>query len=91
MAAPKAGGEPALPSEGSMPSYDAAGALGGRVRWPYWPSGGQRQHHRRPLWVVAVCPKSLHGDRPLKIVQCSGTGVVISYATTLGELLIPLY
>ena len=62
MAAPRAGGEPAHSSEGSMPSADAAGALGGRVGWRYWPEGGQRQHHRRARWVVAVYPKFLHGE-----------------------------
>ena len=45
LAAARPGGEPAYPSKGSMPLADAAGALGGRVGWPYWPEGGQRQHH----------------------------------------------
>ena len=34
---------------------------------------------------------SPRGRRPLKIAQCSGTGVVICDATALGDLLIPLY
>ena len=94
FAAPSAGGEPAHSSEGSMPSADAARALGGRFGWTYWPEGGQRQHHCRARRVVACCGGlskiAPRGRRPLKIAQCSGTGVVISDATTLGELLIPL-
>ena len=43
LAAPRAGGEPAYSSEGSMPLEDAVGALGGRFGWLYWPEGGQRQ------------------------------------------------
>ena len=54
LAAPRAG-EPALPSEGSMPSYDAAAALDGRVVWFYGPGGGQRQHHRRCCCVARPC------------------------------------
>ena len=94
LAAPKAGGELALPSEGSMPSADAVGALGGRFGWTYWPGGGQRQHHcharRSGCGCGGLSKITPRGRRPLKIAQCSGTGVVISDATTLGKLLIPL-
>jgi len=48
-AAPSAVGEPAFLSDGSITSADAAGVLGGRFGWLYWPEGGQRQHHCRRL------------------------------------------
>ena len=45
LAAARASGEPAHSSEVSILSAGAAGALGGRVGWRYWPGGGQRRHH----------------------------------------------
>ena len=78
-----------------MPSADAAGALGVRVGWLYWPESGQRQHHRRARWIAACCGCLFNflprGRHLLKIAQCRGTGVIISDAPALGELPVPLW
>ena len=50
LAAPIAGDEPPVPPEGSMLSYDAAGAQAWRGGWLHvlgGGHGGERMHHRR--------------------------------------------
>ena len=46
--------EPAGQSQGSLPSLDADGALGGRGGWLVGAEVGQRQHHCQTATVLYV-------------------------------------